>query len=568
MSYLASIKLCLCITLYCCFISVSSVSARSTLIVSSGSPVVIGDGVNQKVLVVLKYFSGDGEAVIETRIQSRNSKSFKIDSLKSNLGEVIFNRENMIINYRENPPVRESVDTLKIYGMVTERVDKIEWDFELLSTGSMQIAHKTNFIWSVDSLKLPNWTIEPRVVYQGEQANLQFSVDSSDQYGLQLNGVKWILPDQLRAANEAVVGFKESALTEEAPELSHGVYVLPDFSGDLQIKAIVDIEGYPDVFLADKQIRVDPLPRISALGDVLTVGKMGEMKFRWTNDGDVSIPLSSLLLRIHPSFADITIKSGHDGARIETDEDGRFILIDNVKVLDPLQAIDVTLNLVAQRPGPFIWKSFAYPLDRTNAVNIPGSPTISATWGQGVTKSRNEYFPTDLQLFANTVRDGLEAQMHGIPLMTKIPIFLKPEGENDSNWVVEDVISGELRNRGYKIVVRPPDNGIVFSTVSYRLVSSRVNYSKTTRWLNLFGSEAKREAFVDMLLRFQDNQGVVRWERRIRAYGHDQVPDRQMPLLGGGNSIKQTVIESDSMIIERGLSAGIIGGLIYIFFIL
>ena len=119
MSYLASIKLCLCITLYCCFISVSSVSARSTLIVSSGSPVVIGDGVNQKVLVVLKYFSGDGEAVIETRIQSRNSKSFKIDSLKSNLGEVIFNRENMIINYRENPPVRESVDTLKIYGMVT-----------------------------------------------------------------------------------------------------------------------------------------------------------------------------------------------------------------------------------------------------------------------------------------------------------------------------------------------------------------------------------------------------------------------------------------------------------------
>ena len=71
-----------------------------------------------------------------------------------------------------------------------------------------------------------------------------------------------------------------------------------------------------------------------------------------------------------------------------------------------------------------------------------------------------------------------------------------------------------------------------------------------------------------MLLRFQDNQGVVRWERRIRAYGHDQVPDRQRPLLGGGNSIKQTVIESDSMIIERGLSAGIIGGLIYIFFIL
>ena len=86
--------------------------------------------------------------------------------------------------------------------------------------------------------------------------------------------------------------------------------------------------------------------------------------------------------------------------------------------------------------------------------------------------------------------------------------------------------------------------------------------------MSFFDAKAKREVFVDVLMRFQDNEGVVLWQRRIRAYDIDHVSTRQIEVYGGGNSIKQTVIESDNKIIERGLSAGIVGGLIYIFFIL
>ena len=550
------------------FISGRAASARSTLIVSPHSSVIVGGGVSQEVVIALKYFVGDGEAVTKTKFGPKNGRKFKIDSLVSDLGEVLFNGNNQVINYHMKPLVRESVDTLRIYGAVEDNVGQIEWDFELFSTGSRQIAYEITNTWPIASLELPYWKVEPEAVYQGEQADLRLSLNYQNQAGLQLTGIKWIFPPELKPVVGTTVDLNGRWESGETPKITKGVRVDPQFSGDLHVKSVASIEGLPDVFLSDQKMRVDPLPRVVIIGDVLTVGQLGQIKCKWFNDGDVSIPLSSLLLRIHPTFSDVAIKSGDSNAIIENNENGRSLVVENLEVLEPGEEIEVTLSLVAQRPGPFLWESLAYPVGRRDAVILSGSLTVLAAWGQDVTHNRDKSLPTDLQLFAKAVSDGLESQMLGLPLSFKIPIFLKGEGENDSNWVVEDVLSNQLRSLGYEIIVRRPNDGSVFSTVYYRLVSSRVNYSKKMRLFNFIGSQVKREAFVDMLLRFQDNGGVVRWQRRLRAYGFDWVPIRQMAVLGGGNSIKQTVMESDNMVIERGLSAGIIGSLIYIFFIL
>ena len=60
---------------------------------------------------------------------------------------------------------------------------------------------------------------------------------------------------------------------------------------------------------------------------------------------------------------------------------------------------------------------------------------------------------------------------------------------------------------------------------------------------------------------------VVRWERRIRAYKKDSVPGASADILGG-EAVKRATIEADNKVVERGLSASILGGLVYIFFIL
>ncbi|MEE3234179.1 MAG: hypothetical protein VX294_08450 [Candidatus Latescibacterota bacterium] len=568
MFYLSRFSFCLSLVICFCFISGRPAAARSTLIVSPSSPVIVGAGVSQEVIVALKYFVGDGEAITETRIRPKNGDKFKIDSLKSDLGEVVFQGDGTVINYRMKPLVRESIDTLKIYGAVEGNLDYVEWEFKLFSTASQKIAHEVIVNWPITGLELPYWKVEPQAVYQGEHADLRLSVNYQNKDGLQLNGVKWVFPPEMKSLEGPTVRLNGQWGSGEMPELLKGVRVDPVFSGDIHIKSVLSIEGLPDVFLPAQKVRVDPLPRVAIVGDVLTVGKPGEVKCKWFNDGDVSIPLSSVHLRVHPSFSDVTIKAGHSSATIETNEDGRSVVVDGLELIEPGQEIEVSLSLVAQRPGPFLWESLAHPVGRREAVVLSGPLTILSTWGQNVSKDYSKSSPTDLELFSKAVSDGMKSQMQGLPFSFNVPIFLKGEGDSDSNWVVEDAISEGLRSRGYKLLVRPPNDGTPFSTVYYRLVSSRVNYTKKMRWFNFMGSTAKREAFLDVLVRFQDNGGLVRWQRRIRAYGFDQIPIRQMAVLGGGNSIKQTVTESDNMVIERGLSAGIIGSLIYIFFIL
>ena len=59
----------------------------------------------------------------------------------------------------------------------------------------------------------------------------------------------------------------------------------------------------------------------------------------------------------------------------------------------------------------------------------------------------------------------------------------------------------------------------------------------------------------------------MRWEQRIRSYKKDSVTGASADILGG-EAVKRATIKADNKIVERGLSASIIGGLVYIFFIL
>jgi hypothetical protein len=385
---------------------------------------------------------------------------------------------------------------------------------------------------------------------------------------LKLVDVNWLFPPEIKLVDTPISRSSRQWVSGENPEFLREIKVDPTFLGDLQIRSVASFEGLPDVFLSAQNIRIDPLPRVVIIGDVLTVGKPGTIKCTWFNDGNVPMLLSSLFLKVNPSFSHVSIEDGYSGAVIETNDNGRFVVINGVKVLEPGEQIEVLLNLVAQRPGPFLWESMAYPVGEREGIPLTGALTVMVAWDQKILEYFDDNSRTDLQLFSKAVRDGVNSQMQGLPLAFSQPIFLEAEGDDDSNWIVEDVISSELRKKGYDLLISPPSDNTAFSTIYYRLVSSRVNYLKRTSWFNFFDPKAKREVFVDVLMRFQDNGGVVRWQRRIRAYDFDQVPIRQIKMLGGGNSIKQTVIESDNKIVERGLSAGIMGGLTYIFFIL
>ncbi len=144
---------------------------------------------------------------------------------------------------------------------------------------------------------------------------------------------------------------------------------------------------------------------------------------------------------------------------------------------------------------------------------------------------------------------------------------MESEAQNDANWIVEDALGAMLRERGHRLLVRAPEEDEQAATIRYRLVSSRVIYSPGGGW-PLFGRTNVREAYGDLVLRLVDqSDGTVAWERRIRSYARDSVPTSSADMLGG-DAVKRATIEADNKVVERSLSASIIGGLVYIFFIL
>ena len=188
-------------------------------------------------------------------------------------------------------------------------------------------------------------------------------------------------------------------------------------------------------------------------------------------------------------------------------------------------------------------------------------------WPAGKQAARTRAMPTDLELVSESFLQALDEQMGSLPMDRDVPIYLEGDVKNDANWIVEDVLGEVVRARGHRLLVRAPEGGEEAAVIRYRLVSSRVVYSSRSG-LPFLRKNKVREAYGDLVLRLVDQRDqVVRWERRIRAYKKDSVPGASADILGG-EAVKRATIEADNKVVERGLSASILGGLVYIFFIL
>ena len=179
-------------------------------------------------------------------------------------------------------------------------------------------------------------------------------------------------------------------------------------------------------------------------------------------------------------------------------------------------------------------------------------------------------YPTDVQLVSLALREALEQVVGELPLIPKARIFLLGLGRNEGaeNWVAEDVLMEVLMRRGYQIVLKQPQTGKSEAGVlSYRLVDPKVVYTPWKgRWFSV-RSWHQREAHGNLFLRLQGAGGRVLWTKRLKAYARDRVPADSAGILGGGKAVTRTMAGAGSKIIERGLSASIIGGLFYIFFV-
>ena len=554
------------------WMAVGPASARSTLSARLDQPAIAGPALDQQSILYLHYFPGDGEAIVSADLRCLGNA--QLQHVRSALGKAQLEAASIAIDYAARPLAGEHIDTLYI-DLVAAELGTIGWSAAIHSSLNPQgtPAHQTEFGLAVRPPPAISWSIEPPRVYQGERFDLRAIVRFDDAAGPPLEALNWTWPPELSwPAGDAPQHWAGNLAAGQADTLSWTVRVEPTHLGPLPLAVAAQVSGQSPVDLATQYLQVDPLPVMALEAGFMEVGKRGPITCTWRNESPDPIALAALRLQVAPAFSDVSLVEGPPGAAlVRSDEEAApSLLVSGLDSLSAGAAIQVTLEAVPQRPGPFTWQSACKPVGRNHFIPLRGANTVRVVW-QGTTQAIGgaPQTPTDLQLINQAFVRALDHQMDALPLPLGTRLFLQAEDdENEANWVVEDALIKTLRQRGYQVLVRQPEDAPA-NVVYYRLVRARVVYSPAPRWLLLGGNEQRREAYGDLFLRIETAADrIVRWDRRVQAYSSDMVSKGLSGVLGGGDMVEQTVLKRENKAIARGLSTGILGGLFYIFFVL
>ena len=546
------------------------VSARSTLSMHLDQPAIAGPALDQQSILYLHYFPGDGEAIVRTELECLGNA--RLHDVRSALGQAQLAATSVHIDYAAHPLAGEPIDTLYI-DLAAAEVGNIGWSAAIYSSLDPQgaPAHQIEFDLAVRPPPAISWSIEPQRVYQGERFDLR-AIVRLDQ-GPPLEELNWHWPPALSwPEGDAPQRWEGRLAPGQADTLSWSARVSSAHLGPLPLAGTAQVSGQSPVALATQHIQVDPLPVMALESGFMEVGKRGPVTCTWRNESADPIGLAAVRLHIAPAFSDISLVEGPPGATLVPSDEGAAptLLVSGLDSLGAGAAIRVTLEAVPQRPGPFTWPSACKPLGREEFISLRGANTIRVVWKEAAQAQGDaQQTPTDLQLINQAFVRALDHQMDALPLSPSTRLFLQAEDpRNEANWVVEDALIETLQRRGYQVLVRQPEDAPA-DVVYYRLVRARVIYSPAARRLLLWSNQQRREAYGDLFLRIETTADrIVRWDRRVQAYRSDLVPKGLHEVLGGGDMVEQTVLKPENKAIVRGLSAGILGGLFYIFFVL
>lgn len=542
----------------------NELQARSTGVIRPVNEALAAEA-EQRIALYLQYFIGDGEAVVRSRVAFAPA-DLSVREAAAQHGTARVGSAHVEIDYADRPLTGSFVDTVYLEAQTLRRDGEIPLELAIFSSAGEGVAHRSTVALRMENGVETAWRIKPERLYQGETARLEVHVEHADDAERPLRAVQWQWPREIRPvrAGESMEGelaSGQSAVREIEVTADNGAL------GTVEIGALASVGAMPAVALAPAILRVDPLPVAEVDGEIIEVGRERTIAFRWRNASAHSIPVEALRLDINSAFADVALVEESASMRIDVRDGQRVVVVEGLASIEPGQHVQIELRLTPQRPGPFTWRSFARPPGRSEFIPLAGDMTVDVAWPEGREAAERSTWPTDLELVSESFLLALAEQMGQLPMEGELPIYLQSDAKNDANWIVEDALAEILRKRGYQLMVRAPEPGENAGIIHYRLVSSRIVYSSAGGW-PLLASNKKRAAYGDLVLRLvEQRHGTVQWERRIRSYLEDSVPGASVDILGG-EAVKRAMIEADNKMVERGLSASIIGGLVYIFFIL
>ena len=531
---------------------------------------IAGPHLGHRIPLLLHYFPGDGEAIVRAEL-TFDTAVLSVQKAEAVIGQLKRQGSILVVDYTQQPLAQGSTDTL--YVDLSGNAADVEalWQGRLFSSADAAVAHQVEFALGIRQPVALEAVLEPAQVFPGEELGLRLKLDNSDLAGRAVESLALEWPEGIVPVDGSKGTLDQPLAAGASATLEWKVRIDRQQAGVLPLLGRVEAAQVVGSPLPALELRIAAAPQVEirAPEGLLLAGKKGLVVCTWRNPAAVAVELAALRVELPVDFADIEVKGQGLQPVVEAptaDRGGSFLLEGPIQ-LAPGEAFSAEVEVFARRPGPFTWTGHYQPVGGEGFLPLGKGPPLRVVRQAADQKPGISKYPSDLQVVTRAFGAQLDLAFNALSLPVGSAVYLEADDKSDRNWLVDEILAAKLRQRGYRVVLEAPAAGSAqVARLHYRLADARVLYTPLKPWWKPFGGKRRREVYGDLFLRLARSEGSLAWTRRIQTYAADVVPSHMVEVLGGADIVDRTVVKAENKVIERGLSASIIGGLAFIFF--
>ncbi len=207
---------------------------------------------------------------------------------------------------------------------------------------------------------------------------------------------------------------------------------------------------------------------------------------------------------------------------------------------------------------------------------------LSAGFGEGVglaaaAATEDEISVTtlpksNLSVMTQVIREVVDEALDRMNIPEGAQIKVTQDNQSDANWLIYSVLLEELTDRGHAIVAQGSERGDEERPrydIWYKVVTCETTYPRQWREWMVGARKVERKTRCDIHFRLSDESSATIWAGNVERERREIIPGSRIEELGTpGQVFVSPEIESVGWdkVLEPVVVAGIVGGLIYLFY--
>jgi len=181
---------------------------------------------------------------------------------------------------------------------------------------------------------------------------------------------------------------------------------------------------------------------------------------------------------------------------------------------------------------------------------------------------------SNLTVLGELVGEAVDEALGRVGLPGASDVYLSQQGTGDASWLVQSIVLEKLTDLGHSVKTGgmpsvTEEEGRPAYEISYRIVSCEVSYPRAWREWLVGTKKVERRAQVDLHFQVLDVSRSIIWAGSARRERRDIVLGSRLPELAtAGQAFTSPSAEPAGWdkVLEPLVVAGIVGGLIYLFY--